>query len=340
MTRLWRVVAATAVAALVLPVSTASAAAPVQPGLGVRLLDAPRSLAGDPRAHVYIIDNLAPGASITRHIEVSNGTDKPLPITTYADAASIEGGAFRVADGHAVNELVQWTSLEPAAFTLPAGSTRVVTVRVAVPTDASPGERYGVLLAEARPSAGTGEIGLISRVGIRMYLSVQPGGAPATDFTINDLQPERDGAGHPVVQAEVQNTGGRALDMSGSLSLDRGPGGLSAGPFPAKLGTTLAPGQREPVTVVLDKALPAGPWRARIALQSDLLKRAAEATITFPTARGSHGAPVAARSVPLTRNRDVVVPIAIGLLLFLVILGALLLWRRLRAAATQRPAPQ
>jgi hypothetical protein len=83
-----------------------------------------------------------------------------------------------------------------------------------------------------------------------------------------------------VVLATVHNTGGRALDMSGTLQLLAGPGGLSAGPFPVTLGTTLAIDDTEPVTIALDKRLPAGPWDARITLRSGLIERSARATIT------------------------------------------------------------
>jgi hypothetical protein len=85
----------------------------------------------------------------------------------------------------------------------------------------------------------------------------------------------------------VQNTGGRAIDMNGSLKLLGGPGGLSAGPFPATLGTTLAIGDTESVTITLDEKLPAGPWDARITLRSGLLERSARATITFPATGAS-----------------------------------------------------
>ena len=75
--------------------------------------------------------------------------------------------------------------------------------------------------------------------------------------------------------------------MNGTLELSAGPGGLSAGPFPASLGVTLAIGDTEPVTILLDKRLPAGPWDARIALRSGLLERSGRATITFPDAGAS-----------------------------------------------------
>jgi hypothetical protein len=124
----------------------------------------------------------------------------------------------------------------------------------------------------------------VNRVGIRLYLSVGPGGAPAADFAIESLTAMRGPDGAPMVVATVHNTGGRALDMSGTLRLVSGPGGLSAGPFPATLGVTLAIGDTEPVTIALDPRLPAGPWDARIVLHSGLLVRSARATITVPAA--------------------------------------------------------
>jgi hypothetical protein len=93
--------------------------------------------------------------------------------------------------------------------------------------------------------------------------------------------------GQPEVVASVHNTGGRALDMSGTLQLSDGPGGLSAGPFSANLGTTLAIGATEPITIMLDKQIPDGPWHALVTLRSGLLKRSARATINFPATEAS-----------------------------------------------------
>jgi hypothetical protein len=83
----------------------------------------------------------------------------------------------------------------------------------------------------------------VSRVGIRLYLSIGPGGAPASNFDIVSMTADRDSTNSAMVQASIHNTGGRALDLSGALALSDGPGGLSAGPFPITLGTTLGIGQ-------------------------------------------------------------------------------------------------
>ena len=271
---------ANAAGAVYAPAPRASA-----PGsIGLRLVDVPLSAGNDPRARLYIVDHLAPGTVIRRRIEVTNTTASTERILLYAAAASIVKGTFLGASGHTPNDLSTWTSVSPREPDVPAGGHVMATVTITVPRDAAPGEQYGVVWAEARSAPVTGGgVVQVNRVGIRLYLSVGPGGQPAANFTIVSLTAERSD-GHPMVLASVHNTGGRALDMNGTLRLSAGPGGLSAGPFPATLGTTLAIGGTEPVTIALDKQLPAGPWDAQITLRSGLLERSARATITFPAA--------------------------------------------------------
>lgn len=310
-------------------------AATADSGLGIRLLDAPTALRDDPRARVYIVDFVHPGTTFTRHVQVSNNTANPAHVALYPDAATLTGGAFVVGNGHATNELTSWMSVSPSSLDLPAHGTGTATLTLAVPADAAAGERYAVILADV---ASTGSQGLLvsSRVGIRTYLDVGPGAAPASAFTIDTLQAIRRADGTPALDAQVHNTGGRALDMRGTLDLTNGPAGLKAGPFTAQLGSTLAPGDTQPVTVPLDKALPDGPWTVRITLRSGLLERSATATITFPTSAGTTTPPVHAKAVPLPKNFHTLVAIAGGLVAAIALtLGGSQLLRRRRRTTTQ-----
>lgn len=317
------------------PGAAAHAQTPPPGSLTIRLLEAAEERRGDPRAQVYVNDHLAPGDSITRRIEVVNTTGDAARLDFYAAAAEVSGGSFVIADGRAGNELVEWMSVEPASAVVPNGGRQVVTVSIDVPDDASSGERYAAVLAE-RPAAAPapGSVSTGTRVGIRTYLSVGPGGEPASDFQIEELTAARDEQGAPRVQAQVRNTGGRALDLAGTLQLSDGPGGLSAGPFDVQLGTTLAPGQTAPVTVELDEALPDGPWLARMVLRSGRDERAAEATITFPADAGETAEPVAAEEVPLDATNPWVFAAGalIGLLSLLLLVLALLRRRGRRGA--------
>src|SRR5664279_5757270 len=127
----------------------------------------------------------------------------------------------------------------------------MVTVTLAVPKDAPPGEQYGVVWAEAT-SAPVGGVTQVGRVGIRLYLADDPGGPPAANYTIDSLTAARAPDGRPMIRATVHNTGGRAIDLSGDAQLTAGPGGLAAGPFAVTVGTTVGIGQTEPATVALD----------------------------------------------------------------------------------------
>ncbi|HEX6359619.1 hypothetical protein [Actinophytocola sp.] len=286
-----------------------------QGGVSVGLVDAPTATRDDPRARQYIVDHLPPGSVIHRRIEVSNTTLDPMHIAMYAAAAGIADGTFLGAPGHTANDLSSWTTLDENGVDLPPGAKTTVVVTVAVPTDAAPGEQYAAIWAEVNAPHGVG-VNLVNRIGIRIYLSVGPGNAPASNFTIDSLTAQRAPDRHPVVAAQVHNTGGRALDMSGTLSLSDGPGSLNAGPFPAQLGSTLAPGQSATVTIDLNQQLPDGPWTADLTLNSGLIQQNAHARIQFPPDPGtSPVTPIAAQppAVPLW--------ILIGSLILLTILA-------------------
>lgn len=298
--------------------------------MGVQLLDIPLSAAGDPRARLYITDHLHPGTIIHRRIEISDTTASNLHVVMYPAAAAISHGQFVGAAEHTPNELSTWTSVLPGASDVPPGGHAIATVTIAVPRNAPPGEQYGVVWAQTRSSAPAGGgITRVSRVGIRVYLSIGPGGAPASKFTIDSLTGRRSPDGQPEVLASVHNTGGRALDMSGTLQLSSGPGGLSAGPFPANLGTTLAIGATEPITIVLDRQIPDGPWHALVTLRSGLIERSARATINFP-----------ATGTPRLTNHLIAALIAGFVVLLLVgIVTALLMRRRRNQPPPRAPVP-
>lgn len=228
--------------------------------VGIRIVDAPTNRADDPRARLYIVDHLAPGTTISRRVEITNDSTKAQSVQLYTAAADVVDAAFRFGDGRAANDLTRWTTVVPSSLSLAAGAKGLATVTVAVPARASAGEQYGVVWAEvSAPPPPGGGIGATNRVGVRMYLSVGPGGEPASDFEVTALQGQRAPDGSPVVVATVRNTGARALDLGGELRLTNGPGGLSAGPINASVGSTLGLGQSGPVTVTLDKSLPNGP---------------------------------------------------------------------------------
>lgn len=325
-------IALLAVAGVIAPATGAlgQTSANTQPSIGIRLLQAPVALENDPRAKVYIIDHVGPGTTLSRQIAVSSTGDSPVQVQLYGGPAVINGGSFNAQPIGQTNDLSTWIKVMPETVVIPPHGEVTATVTIAVPQNATSGERYGVVWAQPPTRTGSGGISVVNRVGIRVYLSVGSGPAPPIDFTINSLTAARNSSGVPYVTASVHNTGGRALDLSGTLVLNNGPGGTRAGPFPAKLGTTLGIGQTETVTVPLDRNIPTGPWAAVITLNSDQVTRQASATISFPTTAGEMSAPVRAVAVHhrsagfvLTTVIAVIVLVALALLVFLI-------WRKKR----------
>lgn len=318
-----------------IPGETTAPAVPA--GIGIRLLDIPTSTKDDPRARTYIIDRLAPGSEIRRRVQVENHTGSAQTVRLYSGAAHIDGGSFIGEDAASRNDLSTWTTVAQPQIDLASGSSAEVLVTIKVPSDAAEGEQYGAVWAEVRSAADKGAVVQANRVGIRVYLSVGPGNGKPADFTITSLTPARDSAGNPQLSALVTNTGGRALDASGELSLSAGPGGLSAGPFAVRQAVTIAPGKTQNVTFTLPRELPNGPWTALIRLKSGLLERQASAPVTFPDA----GPGEAVAPVPADGNEwhPMITVAAAAVLVVLAVLTIALLARRRRRLRLAAAAP-
>jgi hypothetical protein len=265
-------------------------------------------------------------------VEIDNDTDRSVNVSVYPAAATVVRGSFAFAPGRSSNELSSWTSVRHNVISLARGSEAFDTLTINVPSSASSGERYAVLWAEvSAPPAAPGDITLVNRVGVRMYLSIGPGGAPPSNFAVGSLTAERSATGGSVVVANVHNSGQGTLDLSGTLMLTDGPDGLRAGPIAATLGTLLAPGASEPVAVQLGSELPRGPWRADLGITSGTLERSAVATITFPRHNGTVRSPRAPGRPTLTLA--VVALLVVAVMTALALLISRRLGRRRRSAA-------
>ncbi|GAA2193114.1 hypothetical protein [Micromonospora lupini] len=250
--------------------------------VGIRLLDAPVERRADSRARRYIVDHVHPGTTIKRRIVVQNTSEVRRAIAVYAAAADVTTEGFSFAADRTENELSSWIHVDDGKLQLDADQETELLVTIAVPAKAEQRERYAVIWAEVSGDGGQ-TVRNVGRVGIRVYLSVGPGGEPVSGFEIGRLTGSRMPDGTPVVTADVRNTGKRALDLAGELRLRDGPGGLTAGPIRAE-AQTLALGGTTTVRVVLDRRLPDGPWTGKLDLASGWTKRDTSGTLTFGAA--------------------------------------------------------
>jgi len=270
------------------------------PGIvGIRLVPLPGKPSANPLARSYIVARLAPGTRLSRTVDIDNATNKVAHVAVYVAAAKIVHGNFIFASDHGANSLSGWTSVSDHELVLAPHSHALDNVNVKVPKSAPSGARFAVVWASvsAAPRSGAG-ITLVSRVGVRMYVTIGPGGSAPSKFTLASLATARSSSGDALVVTEIHNTGANTLDLTGVLTLTNGPGGLTAGPFHATMGSLLSPGSSEPITVRLPPNFPRGPWRATLRVSSGTLTRSRSATVTFPrryalrSAAGRGGVPL------------------------------------------------
>jgi hypothetical protein len=272
-------------AGLCVPASSLAARAHTripQNAIGVQLIGPPAPGITDALARCYITGTIAPGTTTRRSILVSNSSRRASTISIYTAAASIRGGSFAFATGRTQNALSRWTNVNHGIVHLAAGASAVETVTVRIPSNAPAGERYAVVWAAATAIDAASGVRLVNRVGVRMYLSVGPGGPPPVRFSLSRPTALRVGRASHVVVATVQNTGTRTIWISGELTLSGGPAGLRAGPFEVHLGQPLAPHRSRWIRVRLSAQLPRGPWQVQLSLQSGSTQHAAYARLTFP----------------------------------------------------------
>jgi hypothetical protein len=250
---------------------------------GVRLVDAPIDEKNNPRGLRYIIDALPAGSVIHRRIMIINDEPGTAHLTVYPGAAVITGGKFIGGSGHASNELTSWITLQHPSVTLGPGQSAIDWVTIRVPLNATFGEHYGVIWTQQAKVTWYGRhvtLREVARVGVRLYLAIR-NGVPPTRFAITALTGRRTASGQPTMFAHVQNTGARAVDLTGQLRLTGGPGGRTAGPFTQQRIVTLAPGQSGTVVFPLPARLKDGPWAASATLVSGLNTATARTKIVF-----------------------------------------------------------
>jgi hypothetical protein len=139
-------------------------------------------------------------------------------------------------------------------------------------------------------------------------------------------------AGDPSLAVGVTNTGGRALDMTGSADFSDGPAGERVGPFTVTSTATLAPGASGTVVLTFPRAMRNGPWKVKVTLKSGLVSHSVTGVVAFPDP-GTAGRPATRTS--MLGNPWIIagLSVPIGLVLFGAVLLLARRHRRSRIAA-------
>lgn len=260
------VIVATAIAPAIHADAAVPRAATDDGSVAIRLLNDGAGTTGT-AGDVYIAAQRSPGRTLTRRVAVTNDSRHALAVRMYAGAAQVAGDTFTPLPAGVTNELVGWTSVSPDVVTLAPGTTRTATVAISVPNDARRGSRYGVVWAEVR-DPGRAHVTLVSRVGVRVYLSTGVPSGVGERFTVAAPRVTRRADHRFAITARVRNIGDSPVDVRGTLAMTRGPGGVRTGPFGLAVTDTIRPGDDALALVVLPRHIPAGRWHVDVVLRS------------------------------------------------------------------------
>jgi hypothetical protein len=224
----WLAPLALAIVALVAPAQVASADdTPV--AWSVSPADANGAVDGRSRLELQ----LDPGATGTDHVQIANASTTDQTFEVYgADAVNTaDGGYDLLAAGVASVDAGSWVSVDTSTVTVPALSTAMVAVTVAVPAGAAAGDHpAGVVVSRAKPADGQGVL-VDTRVAVRLSVRVSGQLAPALD--VRDVQVSWNGSAVPFAPADatvlytLANTGNVTVIGSPRLRVS-GPLGLGA----------------------------------------------------------------------------------------------------------------
>lgn len=191
-----------------------------------------------------------PGAVVEDAVTLYNYSNVPLNFRLYAtDAFNDDTGAFSLLAGDEDPiDVGTWVSLAASTVTIPAESQATVPITVKVPTDATPGDHVGGLLASSQ-ALGTDDDGntvtIDRRTGTRIYIRVA--GPVEQDLAIarvdTDYRPALDPlGGSATVRYVITNRGNVRLAGRHSVTIS-GPFGLARQQGPEQDLEELLPGE-------------------------------------------------------------------------------------------------
>ncbi|WP_428962130.1 WxL protein peptidoglycan domain-containing protein [Micromonospora fluostatini] len=246
------------------PPTRATPSADVPPGV-VTIGVAPSTAKG-PNGRSNFTYKLDPGATVTDHVGVVNHSTRPVTVAVYASDAftTAQGGYDLLPADREPTHVGAWVRLPQRTVTIPSTSRLDIPFTLTVPTNATPGDHAGGIvatLAGTSSDADGNQVTVDHRVGSRIYLRVTGELAPA--LSVEDLDVRHTGSLNPLVGGAVtatftvRNTGNVRLQGVPSLRVT-GPFGLLPRSTETGVLPEILPGDSLRTTVRLTGASPLG----------------------------------------------------------------------------------
>ncbi|MBA2953601.1 DUF916 domain-containing protein [Nocardioides sp. MAH-18] len=180
----------------------------------------------------YFVIDADPGAKLKDSVRIQNLTNKPITFTIYgADGFNTAQDGFFALKGadEPQIDVGSWIRLPVSRIKLAGRTQADVPFTLTVPTNATPGDHVGALVAMNNAIEGTDDsrgvdIGIQRAVGARLYLRVS--GPTTPGLAVSDVHLETDrgampwtGSGTGMVTYTVENTGNVRLSPTATVTV-------------------------------------------------------------------------------------------------------------------------
>jgi hypothetical protein len=194
-----------------------------------------------------------PGTEIDDYVSVSNHGTTTQTFSVYGtDAITLkDSGAFSLLTAaQKPRDVGAWITTKTSSLTVEPGQTGIVPVVILVPSDASPGDHTGGVIASvvtaAHTQKGGAGVGIDQRVAARVYLRVsgQPISHVVATGLVSGFTPAWNpfGVGTATLDYSLRNTGNVREDVAQAITF-HGPFGIPLGALKAASVSNLLPGQ-------------------------------------------------------------------------------------------------
>lgn len=255
------------------------------------------------------------GKTITTEVALTNVSPAALGVT--ASISSLVPDQPIAAEYRSAYDSSQWIDVSNPSFILLANQTRVETLTINVPGDASPGGHYATLYFDAfYPTESTGSVSAQSnpRVGVLILMTVAGTAQPAASaFGPVEVVATQLEAGPTNLDMFIRNEGNVHLLPFGTITI-RDVFGRKVKTLPLPLGTLL-PGTTRQYNMTWEHGLSIGYYRATadVTVGSEKITQTSQKFVLLP----------------------LVTVIPIGLLVFAILSLGAWRWRRLRRRKVQ-----
>jgi len=174
----------------------------------------------DPDGGQWFYFSLKPGQSASSDAKITNPAPVPQTVTLGIDDLHFSANGTPSINHGTQTDIGSWAHFDEASVTVGPGQSVLVPFQVKAPSNAEPGDHFGVVTASSQPEsiAGSKALRVVKVVAVRFYVTVP--GIATKSFLIGRITQKLDSSLLPhyaLVSVPVDNTGRIRLDTKVSI---------------------------------------------------------------------------------------------------------------------------